>query len=181
MITVRAEESRDVDGIELVIIDAFANSEFGHQGEAELVRQLRDNCNDRISLVAVDSERIVGHVLFTPVVLQTGETQHWGMGLAPVSIASDRQRSGIGTRLIDAGIAELASQGCPFVVVLGHPDYYRRFGFEPASQFGIEHGFDGAPQELLFIKTLDFELPARTAGMTVRYRAEFGPQHSDGS
>ncbi len=76
------------------------------------------------------------------------------MGLAPMAVAPDCQRRGIGTLLVQAGLNELSQSGCPIVVVLGHPEYYPRFGFVPAAELGITHGFEGIPQDDVLAKRL---------------------------
>jgi putative acetyltransferase len=76
------------------------------------------------------------------------------------------------------GLGQLFERGCPFVVVLGHPEYYRRFGFLPPSQFEISHGFAGLPQEVFFILPRSGGSLADMPGGAVYYQGEFGPQHS---
>jgi putative acetyltransferase len=80
--------------------------------------------------VAEDDGAIVGHILFTPVVVEGRPAL--GMGLAPLAVLPGRQRQGIGSQLVRRGLDSLRERGCPFVVVVGHPEYYPRFGFEPA-------------------------------------------------
>ena len=90
-----------------------------------------------LSLVAVVQNRVVGHVLFSPATVESEGSVVRGMGLAPMAVLPEWQRRGIGSELIGSGIAGLASRQCPFVLVLGHAEYYPRFGFEPASRYGI--------------------------------------------
>ncbi|MBU2623130.1 MAG: N-acetyltransferase, partial [Proteobacteria bacterium] len=111
---------------------------FEQPVEADIVDKLRQACPDFISLVAEDGKIIVGHILFTPVVIEESERKLQGMGLAPMAVMPERQRQGIGTKLIKRGLELLKEQGCPFVVVLGHPEYYPRFGFEPASRHNLK-------------------------------------------
>ena len=86
--------------------------------------------------MAEDGGEVAGHILFTPVDLATTGGVVRGYGLAPMAVRPDRQRRGIGSRLVHAGLARLREAGAPFVIVIGHPGYYPRFGFTPASRHG---------------------------------------------
>jgi putative acetyltransferase len=101
---------------------------FNQPVEADLVDKLRQTCSEYLSLVAEDGNLIVGHILFTPVVIEGAGRNLKGMGLAPMAVMPDRQRQGIGSMLVRRGVQILHDQGCPLVVVLGHPQYYLRFG-----------------------------------------------------
>ena len=105
---------------------------FGQPAEADLVERLRQACDDSLSLVAED-DAVVGHILFTPVVVESAGRRVFGMGLAPMAVLPDRQRQGIGSQLVRRGLDILRERGCPFVVAVGYSEYYPRFGFEPAS------------------------------------------------
>ncbi len=147
MIGIRDEMTGDHDQIRKVTMDAFANSRFGHNGEADLIDALRRNCDQLLSLVAWSDNEIVGHILFSPVVIRTSQTELYGMGLAPMSVMPAVQNIGVGSSLATTGLDRLFATDCPFVVVLGHPTYYPRFGFQPAWQFRISHGFVGIAQD----------------------------------
>lgn len=175
-ILVRPQGPDDDSAIEKITIDAFANSEFGHNGEADLVTSLRTSGTNQLSLVACIDDVVVGHCLFTPVEIRRDDHIQTGMGLAPLSVATAHQRKGIGTALVNAALEELTSEGCAFVVVLGHADYYARFGFSPAADFGIRHGFEGIPHDVFFIKQLQSESSHPFRKATTYYREEFGPQ-----
>ena len=147
---------------------------FGQPAEASLVDKLRQSCGEALSLVAVDEARdaIVGHILFTPVVVESHGRRMVGMGLAPMAVHPDCQRQGIGSELVRHGLRILAGRGCPFVVVVGHPEYYPRFGFEPASRHRLASQWDGMPDEAFMVTILD--QPAMTGvGGVARYRIEF--------
>ena len=121
---------------------------FGRAGEADVVDQLRKTCSTFISIVAKVGNDVIGHILFTPVRLI--QDQDWsieGMGLAPLAVLPEYQNRGIGTELCKEGLKQVASAGYPFVVVLGDPSFYARFGFEPASKYGIRCAFEGIPEE----------------------------------
>jgi len=144
---------------------------FGQPAEADLVDRLRRTCADSLSLVAED-DVVVGHILFTPVVIESMERRVTGMGLAPMAVLPDRQRGGIGSQLVTRGLDLLRDRRCPFVVVVGHPEYYPRFGFEPASRHGLASQWDGIPDAAFLAIVLD---PVAMAGVSgvARYRDEF--------
>ena len=142
---------------------------FPTEAEAKLVDALRAAGRAIVSLVAVLDGRVVGHVLFSPVSVETGESGD-GARLAPVAVMPDLHRRGIGGALVRAGLAAVAAAGFRYCVVLGDPAYYSRFGFERASAVGLgnEYGVDAEfmVQELT---------PGGLAGKRglVRYAPEF--------
>jgi putative acetyltransferase len=95
-----------------------------------------------------------------------------GMGLAPMAVLPDRQREGIGSQLVRRGLDILRDRGCPFAVVVGHPEYYPRFGFERASQHGLKSQWDGMPDEAFMVIVMDAAAMAGVSGVA-RYRNEF--------
>lgn len=167
---IRPEHPGDHAAIRDVTAAAFAGSELGHHGEAELIERLRASETPLLSLVAVRDGQVIGHVLFSPAHLETASGKLEGSGLAPVSVAPGHQRTGVGTALIREGLAQLERDGCPFVVVLGHPDYYARFGFEPAADSNIHCEFPGVGRE--FFRLLCFDPHAARPGV-VHYHPEF--------
>jgi putative acetyltransferase len=164
---IRAEEPRDIPAIHSLNKIAFAGPT-----EADLVDQLRHSGTGFLSLVAEDEDIIVGHILFTSAVIEHDGKQVFGMGLAPLAVAPDRQRQGIGTALVEHGLGLLRKRGCPFVIVLGHPDYYPRFGFERASLHHLACQWEGVPDDAFMVLILD---PAAMRGVSgfARYRDEF--------
>jgi len=144
---------------------------FGQPAEADLVEKLRAACGDALSLVAV-ADVVVGHILFTPVVVGNASRRVVGMGLAPMAVLPDRQRQGIGSQLVRRGMDILRERGCPFVVVVGHPEYYPRFGFEPASKHGLVSQWEGMPDAAFMVLILDEHVMAGVSGVA-RYRDEF--------
>lgn len=132
---IRDEVPGDEEGIGLVLASAFPTSL-----ESQLVSRLRASGRLRISLVAPLGEQIVGHVAFSPVTVAASEG---GLGLAPLSVLSEYQRQGIGSSLVRAGLAACRRLGAPFVVVLGEPHYYSRFGFVPAARWGLVDEYGG--------------------------------------
>jgi len=166
-IAIRAEQPED-----RAAVRRTNEAAFGGQEEAEIVDMLRDSCGDLLSLVATADEQLVGYILFSPVTIEGVELHPGGMGLAPMAVLPDYQRRGIGSRLVRAGLERLQSSSIPFVVVLGHPDYYPRFGFRPASRYGIQCQWPGVPDTAFMILVLD-ETALRSVSGVVRYRDEF--------
>jgi putative acetyltransferase len=145
---------------------------FGRKEEAEIVDMLRDSCSDLLSLIAIADRQPVGHILFSPVILDDAKTRPQGMGLAPMAVLPEYQRRGIGSRLVREGLGRLRSASIPFVVVLGHPDYYPRFGFRPASRYGIRCQWAGVPDPAFMILVFDEPALQGISGVA-RYRHEF--------
>ena len=130
---VRRELPADHDAVRALHLAAFAPSEV----EANLTDELREDAGflPHLSLVAVEGERIVGHVIATRGWLEPFGTPVLGLG--PLGVLPDRQRGGVGTALVHALLAVAEAADERLVALLGSPDYYRRFGFEPAAELGI--------------------------------------------
>ena len=131
MLIIRVSTAEDADAIDAVIRAAFAGTEFGHQGEAELVRMIEADGDALVSLVAERDDAIVGHVLFSRMDVEADGARIAAAGLAPVSVAPERQGQGIGGALIRAGLEAVRGQGHRMSFVLGHEAYYPRFGYSP--------------------------------------------------
>jgi putative acetyltransferase len=140
VISIRPEPPGDGDAVRRV-------NEFAFEGstEADIVDALRgsDAWLPDLSLVAEDGAEIVGHALFSLVRLDTGPEL---LSLGPMAVLPDRQRAGIGSALVRRGLERARGTRYPLAVVLGHPDYYPRFGFRPARRYGIETPYE-APDE----------------------------------
>lgn len=128
-VVIRKECPSNVDAITHVISYAFPASRFGCNGEAKTVLRLREPCHDMLSLVAETEKGLVGHVMFSSAIVDGERRQLKRMGLAPMAVLPVHQRKGIGKRLIENELETLSLRSVPFVVVLGHSDYYPRFGF----------------------------------------------------
>ena len=161
----RDELPSDVAAIERVQRRAFAGD-----AESRIVNDLRENEALLLSLVALHGGEVVGHVAFSPVTLHTDSTLAQAVGLGPVAVLPEHQRRGVGKRLIEEGLERLRRAGHRVVFVLGHREYYPRFGFVPAHErdFRWEHD---APREAFMV--LELEPGALLAGPgVVRYRPE---------
>jgi putative acetyltransferase len=160
--TIRNEIEADV-----VEIRAVHSACFPIAAESRLVDLLRSAGRLSVSLVAEERGRIIGHVAFSPVTAGSGDA---GAGLAPIAVIEPERDRGVGMRLVRAGLDACREAGFGWVVVLGEPEYYGRFGFRPASEFGLsdEYGGGGAFQALELVHG---SLPS-AAGL-VRYAPEF--------
>jgi putative acetyltransferase len=168
-IEIREERGEDVEAIRLLNERAF-----GGPAEAALVEALRRAGAITLSLVAVARSGAgagapLGHILFSPVVLESAAGARAAVGLAPMAVQPERQREGIGGRLIRAGLDRLRREGHGAVVVVGHPEYYPRFGFVPASRLGVrwEHA---CPDEAFM--AIELIPGALRGGGVARYRPE---------
>ena len=141
---IRTARPEDAAGIRAVNVSAF-----GTTAEADLIDALCERATPIISLVADDDGAIIGHILFTPMTLDADRDLKV-MGLAPMAVAEVRQRQGIGTALVHAGLDECWQLGTAAVAVLGHAEYYPRFGFVPASKFGLMSQYD-VPEDVFMI------------------------------
>ena len=162
---IRTEQEDDTMAIRLVNEAAFETS-----AEANLVTVLRQQARPVISLVAEDGGAIVGHILFSPVVLP-GHPERKIMGLAPMAVLPEHQRKGVGSALVRVGFAACKKLGVGAVVVLGHPDYYPRFGFKPATRFDIVSEYE-VPEEVFLLVELEPGYLASVSG-TVKYHSAF--------
>lgn len=139
--------------------------------EARLVDALRASGEPLISLVAQDGDELVGHILFSPATLTGNEGDVRIMGLAPMAVLPAHQRSGIGTRLVEQGLKHCQQDGYDAVVVLGHANYYPRFGFRPAHEYGIASEYD-VPPGAFMVKELKAACLKGRRG-TIKYHAAF--------
>ncbi|MCF6283559.1 MAG: N-acetyltransferase [Candidatus Polarisedimenticolaceae bacterium] len=164
---IRPETDKDY-----VAIKALNDLAFRGEAEGSIVDKIRSSCEEVISLVAVEEGEVIGHILFTPVATMSGEDQVFGMGLAPMAVLPDYQNRGVGSLLVKEGVRILNEIGCPFVVVLGHPNFYPRFGFEKASSYALRAEWDGVPDEAFMVLFLKEPQELNVSGV-VKFRAEF--------
>jgi len=163
---IRTENPEDVEAVRNINIAAF-----GRENEANLVDKLRGIAST-FSFVAVQSDRVVGHIFFSLVAVEGKCSRNLSIqGLAPVAVLPNYQRQGIGTLLIREGLKECARSGFQAVVVLGHPDFYSRFGFIPASRKSLKCEYD-VPDEAFMVLELESGALQDCSG-TVKYRSEF--------
>lgn len=167
MIVVRDERAEDAGGVRRVNELAF-----GRAGEADLVDALRANARPHVSLVAVEEGgEVVGHIFYSPVTVEPEARGLLLMGLGPMAVLPRWQKRGVGARLITEGLEECRRLGCAAVVVLGHPTYYPRFGFAPASRLGLRCSYD-VPEEVFMAQELTPGALGGRQGL-VKYHAAF--------
>lgn len=152
-VLIRNEESTDFAAISEVTAAAFESMEISDHTEQFVVEALRSAKALTVSLVAEAGGMVVGHIAFSPVTLSDG-TQDW-YGLGPVSVHPDFQRRGIGKALILEGLSRLKNFNAKGCCLVGHPQYYRQFGFRNVE--GLVH--DGIPAEVFFALTFDGNIP----------------------
>ena len=158
---IRNEEEKDIQQVREIV-----RSTFPTEAESKLVDALRESGKAVISLVAVNNEEVLGHILFSPVsTTPPGEAK--GIGLAPVAVKPEYQSRGIGSQLIREGLRLCKQQHYDYCVVLGSPEYYGRFGFEKASGFDLQNEY-GVEDEFMVI----FFSESRARGL-IKYELEF--------
>jgi putative acetyltransferase len=169
-ILIRAETAED-----RALVRRVNELAFGRPNEADLVDALRENVHPHISLVAIVDDELVGHIFFSPVSIESiesGDHSFVAMGLAPMAVLPAYQRRGIGSQLVREGLKESHRLGYDIVVVLGHPNYYPRFGFVRASLKGLRSEYNLA-DEAFMVAELKPDALAGCSGL-VRYHSEFG-------
>jgi putative acetyltransferase len=169
VITVRAERPEDYAGIHEVNRLAF-----GRENEARLVEALRksEGFIPELSLVALKEDgAVIGHILFDPITVLMKEGSLPALALAPLAVLPEFQRQGIGSALVRKGLEECLREGHKVVVVIGHPDYYPRFGFSSARARGLDVAFP-VPDEAFLVLEL---VPGILNGVpgTVQYPPAF--------
>jgi putative acetyltransferase len=163
---IRRETARDFDAVRRVNELAF-----GGPDESKLVHELGVAGAVTLSLVAEVAGSVVGHILFSPVAIDTAKGEVTAVGLAPMAVLPGHQRKGIGSQLVREGLRELRRQGHEAVVVIGHANYYPRFGFVRASRFGLRSAIDCPDDAFMAIELRPGALAGREG--VVRYRPEF--------
>ncbi|HEY9810064.1 MAG TPA: N-acetyltransferase [Halomicronema sp.] len=167
MVLIRSEIQSDHEQIREVISAAF-----GRTNEAELIDKIR--CSSyflpQLSLVAVEKEEVLGHILFSLIEID-GVEKITALALAPLAVKPVYQRQGVGSKLVETGLLKCQDNGYLIVVVLGYPEFYQRFGFKPASQWGIKAPFP-APDEAFMALELQPSSAQNYTG-TVCYPAYF--------
>jgi len=167
MIRIRKEKQKDHDEVRIVNEQAF-----GQPDEGRIVDKLRESCKETVSLIAVSNNEIIGHIFFSPVTIETPAGCIKGMGLAPMAVLPELQNQGVGSMLVNEGVRILKKMSCPFVIVLGHENYYPRFGFERASNYGLKCQWEGVPDDAFMVLILDESVMKGVSGIA-KYRDEF--------
>lgn len=140
---------------------------FGQNQEADIVDALRSNGGALLSLVATVNDTVLGHIVYSPI--SAGGVR--GAALGPMAVLPELQRQGVGSQLVEAGNRRIEQGGCPFIIVVGHPEFYPRFGFTPARLRGIRCEWD-LPDDVFMVLVLDEAEMQGVSGLA-KYRDEF--------
>ena len=173
-ITIRNETDDDVNAIAEVTIAAFQTLEISNHTEQFIIEALRAAKILTVSLVAEVGGRVIGHVAFSPVTISDG-TQHW-YGLGPVSVLPEYQRQGIGKALINEGLSRLKGMHARGCCLVGHPEYYKKFGFDNVPELVHE----GVPAEVFLALSFYGNTPRGTVTFHEGFRAD-GQQERAGT
>jgi putative acetyltransferase len=166
MIVTREESPQDYEAVQRVNELAF-----GQPNEADLVDALRGVAQPQLSLVAVTDGQVVGHIFFSPVVIEPGGSELIAVTLAPMSVLPEYQHQGIGSELVNEGLIKCRQLGISVVIVIGHPDYYPRFGFNPARERGLQCEYEVPDEAFMVLELTPGSLPGE--GGLVKFPPEF--------
>ncbi len=168
MISIASETEEDIAAIREVVTAAF-----NRPNEAELVETIRNSPNfiPELSLVAKEQGKVVGHILFSPIAIETKQGNVEAIALAPLCVTPTHQRQSIGAQLVQAGLTKCRELDHNIIILVGHPHYYPRFGFQKASKFGIQAPFT-VPDEAFMVLELKPGALKNIRGI-VRYPAYF--------
>lgn len=172
-IKIRQERKKDYKLSEIVVEKAFENAEHSDNREHFLVAKLRksDVFIPELSLVAELDGEIIGHIILTKLIIENEENRYNSLALAPVSVLPEHQNKGVGSKLISESLKVAREIGFKSVIVLGHDKYYPRFGFEPASKWGIKAPFEVPDESFMALELEDGSLDEVIG--TVVYGKEF--------
>ncbi|MDO8225122.1 GNAT family N-acetyltransferase [Bacillus cabrialesii] len=172
-LSIRQERTHEYDTTEDIVKRAFLNETYSDKKEHFLVNKIRksDAFIPELSLVAVNVKDIVGHVLLSKIKIVDGDNAVDSLALAPVSVAPEYQRKGIGSQLIHAALKKAKELDYRSVIVLGHKDYYPKFGFKPASLWNIKAPFE-VPDEAFMALELSKDSLEKVKGV-VHYSKAF--------
>ncbi|MEQ8524730.1 N-acetyltransferase [Gracilimonas sp.] len=162
MIKVLQERPEHIDTISSLTIKAFPSN-----AEANLIDKLREKLTNFYSFVAIKDGEVIGHILFTPVYLDGPENNISIFGLGPMAVLPKYQKSGVGSKLVRRSLKFLKKQEIDAVVVLGHKEYYSKFGFESSAKYGVKSEFD-VPDDVFMIKFLNRDFKSILKG-TIKY------------
>lgn len=166
MITIRKEHAKDIPAVRHIHELAFSRP-----NEALLVEALRTSPDPKVSLVAEVDGRVIGHIFFSRVEIGSSFDSTPSLGLAPMAVLPEFQRQGFGSRLVRDGLTECRRIGCLVVVVLGHPNFYPRFGFVPAQEKGLHCEYPATEGSFLVNELVPGALAGRSG--LIKYRPEF--------
>lgn len=165
---IRPETKGDIDAIRKLNKKAFKGN-----SESKLIDALRESdvFVPALSLVAEKGGKVMGHILFTPIEIKDANTATPALALAPMAVLPEFQNQGIGTALVKHGLEECRKLGHKIIIVVGHPEYYPRFGFVKAGEKGLALPFEAPPEVFMALELI----PGALAGVrgTIEYPREF--------
>lgn len=172
-IIVRQETEQDYKITENIVKNAFENAEHSDNKEHVLVARLRksDVFIPELSLIAENNSEILGHIMLTKLSINNNTNKYGSLALAPVSVLPEYQNKGIGSRLIAESIKIAKKLGYKSIIVLGHEKYYPKFGFRPASKWGIKPPFEVKEEAFMALELEDYSLFGVSGN--VEYSKEF--------
>jgi len=170
-IVIRPETAADAGAIGDVTVAAFKTLAISDHTEQFVIEALRAAKALSLSLVAEVDGRMVGHIAFSPVTISDGTPDWYGLG--PISVLPDYQRQGVGKALMKEGLSRLRNRGARGCCLVGHPDYYRKFGFRNAPELVLE----GVPQEFFFALPFDGPAPQGTVTFHEAFKADGAHEH----
>ncbi len=165
-VTIRNETIVDVSAISEVTIAAFNTLEISNHTEQFIIEALRAGNALTVSLVAEMDGRVIGHIAFSPVTISDGTPDWYGLG--PVSVSPEYQRQGIGKALIREGLAQLREMQARGCCLVGHPEYYKKFGFDNVPELVHE----GVPPEVFLAMSFDGNIPQGTVTFHEGFKAD---------
>jgi putative acetyltransferase len=165
-VIIRKENTSDIESINRVTIEAFKTLPISNHTEQFIIKALRAAGALTLSLVAEIDGKVVGHIAFSPIEISDG-TKDW-YGLGPISVLPEHQRKGIGGALIEEGLSRLKALNATGCCLVGHPEYYRKFGFENVAGLSVE----GVPQEAFFAFSFDGHIPQGKVTFHEGFKAE---------
>ena len=165
-IVIRDETQNDVCAITDVTIAAFKYLEISSHTEQFIIGALRSGNALTVSLVAEMDGRVIGHIAFSPLTISDGTPDWYGLG--PVSVLPEYQRQGLGNALIKKGLSRLKDMNARGCCLVGHPEYYKKFGFTNMPGLVIE----GVPQEVFFVLSFDGHIPQGTVAFHDGFKAD---------
>jgi putative acetyltransferase len=151
--TIRNERPGDIASIAYVTEEAFKTLEISNHTEQFIINALRSAEALTISLVAEMDGNVIGHIAFSPVTMSDGTSDWYGLG--PVSVLPDYQSQGVGKALMEEGLSRLNDINAKGCCLVGHPEYYKKFGFKNVTELVHE----GVPQEVFFVLSFDGNIP----------------------
>ncbi|MBV5312823.1 MAG: N-acetyltransferase [Prolixibacteraceae bacterium] len=174
-IIIRQETPKDHNWVVELTAKAFETMPFSEGDEDKLVARLRNASGfiPELSLVAEIDHQVVGHILFTPLVIDNGQQQFKSLVLGPVSVLPEFQKQGIGGALIRAGHQKATELGFQSVILIGHPEYYPRFGYKTASSWGIKTHYELPSDDVFMAVELTEGALSKVSGIVV-FPPEFG-------